>query len=211
MPGCRSVSACCEHRTHRARGAERGRRAGSADADDPVGGTVARERALRRLWQGDAAHPGPARARHAVWADQRGDDHRPVPPVGAFLPRAAADPLSYPVEVPRRGAAAVRRDAGARVPDEGRVFVRPGLCRRGGELSHDDAGLYAHLPAHGAEGDPDGGGQRPDRRRPQPRVHHPGADRREPGVLRRRFREDRLGQRAVRLQCAATSRRSSSR
>ena len=94
----------------------------------------------------------------------------------------AADPLPHPVEVPRRGAAAVRRDARARVPDEGRVFLRPGLCRRGGQLSQDDAGLYAHVPAPGAEGDPDGGRERPDRRRPQPRVHHPGADRREPGV-----------------------------
>ena len=35
----------------------------------------------------------------------------------------------------------------------------------------------------GAEGDPDGGGKRADRRRSEPRVHHPGADRREPGVL----------------------------
>ena len=35
-----------QHRAHRARGAERGRRAGSADADDPAGGAVARERAL---------------------------------------------------------------------------------------------------------------------------------------------------------------------
>ncbi len=91
--------------------------------------------------------------------------------------------LPHPMEVPRRGAAALRRDARTRVPDEGRVFVRHGLRRRGGELSHDDAGVYAHLPAHGAEGDPDGGRERPDRRRPQPRVHHPGADRRKSGVL----------------------------
>ena len=37
------------------------------------------------------------------------------------VPRAAADPLPHPVEVPRRGAAAFRRDARPRVPDEGRV------------------------------------------------------------------------------------------
>ena len=72
-----------QYRAHRARGAERGRRAGSADADDPAGRVVARERSLRRLRQGDAAHPRPARARHAVRADQRGDDHRSVPSVGA--------------------------------------------------------------------------------------------------------------------------------
>ena len=84
------------------------------------------------------------------------------------LSRSAANSLSHPVEIPRRGAAALRRDARAGIPDEGRVFVRPGLCRRGGELSQDDAGLYAHLPAHGAEGDPDGGGDRADRRRSEP-------------------------------------------
>ena len=36
---------------------------------------------------------------------------------------------------------------------------------------------------HGPEVDPDGGRHRPDRRRSQPRVHHPGRDRREPGLL----------------------------
>ena len=113
-------------------------------------------------------------------------------PVGQELPRAAANPLPYPVEVPRRGAPALRRDARARVPDEGRLQLRPRLCRRGRQLSQDDAGLYADLPADGAEGDPDGGRYRPDRRRSQPRVHHPGADRREPSLLRRGLRGDRL-------------------
>ena len=41
------------------------------------------------------------------------------------LPRPAAQPLPYPVEVPRRGAPALRRDARPRVPDEGRLFLRP--------------------------------------------------------------------------------------
>ena len=63
--------------------------------------------------EGDAAHHRPARARDAVRADQRGDDHRPVPPVGEELSRDAADSLPHPVEVPRRDAAAVRRDARA--------------------------------------------------------------------------------------------------
>ena len=80
------------------------------------------------------------------------------------LPRAAADTLSYPVEVPRRGAAAVRRHARPRVPDEGRLFVRSGLCRCSGQLSHHDAGLYADIPAHGVEGDSDGSRKRSDRR-----------------------------------------------
>ena len=39
---------------------------------------------------------------------------------------------------------------------------------------------------HGPEGDPDARRYRPDRRRPQPRIHHPGRHRRERGVLRPR-------------------------
>ena len=50
-------------------------------------------------------------------------------------------------------------------------------------LQQDVRGLSAHLRAHGPEGDPDARRHRPDRRRPQPRVHHPGRDRRERGVL----------------------------
>jgi prolyl-tRNA synthetase len=42
----------------------------------------------------------------------------------------AAQPLPHPVEVPRRGAPALRRDARPRVPDEGRLFLRPRRGRR---------------------------------------------------------------------------------
>ena len=102
--------ACCNKITpDRARGAEPRRRDRTADADHPVGRSVARERALRRLRQGDAAHQGPARARHALRADQRGDDHRDLPRLCALLQGSAAQPLSHPVEIPRRGAAALRR------------------------------------------------------------------------------------------------------
>ena len=41
-----------------------------------------------------------------------------------LLPGAAAQPLPHPVEVPRRGAAALRRHARPRVPDEGCLFLR---------------------------------------------------------------------------------------
>ena len=67
----------------------------------------------------------PAGARHALWADQRGDDHRHLPQPCGQLQGAAADALSHPVEVPRRDPPALRRDAGARVPDEGRLQLRP--------------------------------------------------------------------------------------
>ena len=46
-----------------------------------------------------------------------------------LLQGPAAQPLSHPVEVPRRGAAALRRDARPRIPDEGRLFLRPRLRR----------------------------------------------------------------------------------
>ncbi len=53
-------------------------------------------------------------------------------------------------------------------------------------LQPDVRRLSAHLRADGAEGDPDAGRDRPDRRRPQPRVHRPGRDRRERGLLPQR-------------------------
>ena len=172
-----------EHRAHRARGAGRHGRPGSADADHPVGRPVARERPLRRLRPRDAAHQGSPRPRHAVRPDQRGDDHRALPRRREELSRPAQEPLSHPVEVPRRGAAALRRHARARVPDEGQLLLR---CRQGGRhalLQQDVRGLPAHLRAHGPEGDPDARRHRADRRRPEPRVHRPGRDRRERRVL----------------------------
>ena len=48
------------------------------------------------------------------------------------LSRPAAQPLPHPVEVPRRGAAALRRHARARVPDEGRLLLRRDARRRRG-------------------------------------------------------------------------------
>ena len=79
---------------------------------------------------------------------------------------------------------ALRRDALARVPDEGRLFLRPRPGRRAPLLQPDVRRLSAHLPAAGPDRDPDARRYRPDRRRPQPRVHHPGLDRRERGLLR---------------------------
>ena len=140
-------------------------------------------RPLRRLRQGDAAHPRPARARHALRADQRGDDHRNLPRLRALLQGPAAEPLPHPVEVPRRGQAALRRHALARVPDEGRLFVRPRPGRRAPFLQPDVHRLSAHVQADGADRHSDARRNRPDRRRPQPRIHHPGRDRRERGVL----------------------------
>ena len=148
----------------RARGAGPLGRDRDADADHPVGRALARERTLRRLRQGDAAHQGPPRARHALRSDQRGDDHRDLPRLCALVQGSAAQSLSHPVEVPRRGAAALRPDARARVPDEGCLFLRSRSGRRAACLQQDVRRLSAHLRAAGTEVDPDGGRDRSDRR-----------------------------------------------
>ena len=67
-----------------------------------------------------------------------------------LLQGPAAQPLPHPVEVPRRGPAALRRHALARVPDEGRLFLRPRPGRRAPLLQQDVRRLSAHLRAHWA-------------------------------------------------------------
>ena len=109
---------------HHPRGAGPRRRNRGAHADRPIGRSLARIRALRRLWQGDAAHPRPARARHVVRPDQRGDDHRDLPRLGTLLQGSAAQSLSHPVEVPRRSPPPLWRHALARISDEGRLHLR---------------------------------------------------------------------------------------
>ena len=157
-----------EHRADRARRAGRRGCPGSVDADHPIGRPVARERALRRLRAGNAAHQGSPRSRHAVRTDQRGDDHRSLSRRGEELSRPAEESLSHPVEVPGRGAAALRRHARARIPDEGQLLLRHRSGRRHPVLQQHVRGLPADLRPDGAEGDPDARRHRPDRRRPQP-------------------------------------------
>ena len=105
------LSRAQEHRADRSRGADAVGRHRDADADAAAGRAVARERALRRLWPGDAALQGPPRARDALRAHQRGVDYADFPRRRAVVSRAAAQPLPYPMEVPRRGSPALRRDA----------------------------------------------------------------------------------------------------
>ncbi len=180
------LSRAQEDRADRARGAGAVRRHRDADADAAAGGAVARERALRRLWPGNAALQGSPRARDALRAHQRGVDYADFPRRRAVVSRTAAQPLSYPVEVPRRGAPALRRDAGTRVPHEGCLFLRSDGGGGTAGLQQDVRGLSAHVRAHGAQVHSDGGRYGADRRRPQPRVHHSGGDRGEQGVLPRR-------------------------
>ncbi len=107
--------------------------------------------------------------------------------LGALVQGSAAQPLSHPVEVPRRGEAALRRDALARIPDEGRLFLRPRSGGRAPFLQQGVHRLSAHVRATRPDRHSDARRIRPDRRRPQPRVRHSGVDRRERGVLSSRL------------------------
>ena len=75
-------------------------------------------------------------------------------------------------------------------------------------LQQDVRRLSAHVRAHGAEGDPDAGRDRPDRRRSLARIHHPGRHRRIRGVLQQGCARP-AGARARTSTTTATSRRSS--
>ena len=88
--------------------------------------------------------------------DQRGADHPDLPRRREVLQGAAAHPLSHPVEIPRRDQAALRRDARARVPDEGFLLLRSHRRGRAHLLQQDVRLLSAHLQPHGAEIDPHG-------------------------------------------------------
>jgi hypothetical protein len=72
--------------------------------------------------------------------------------------------LPLNLEVPRRAASALRRDARPRILDEGRLFLRSRRGRRAAVLQQDVCGLPAHVCADGAEGDPDACRNRADRR-----------------------------------------------
>ena len=87
------------------------------------GRAVAGERPLGQVRQGAAALQGPQRPRLLLRPDARGGHHRPRAARGALVPRAAAEPLPDPDEVPRRDAAALRAHARARVHHEGRLLV----------------------------------------------------------------------------------------
>ena len=172
---------------HRARGTGPRRRHRNADAHTAAGGTVARKRTLRGLRQGNAAHQGSARARSPLRTHQRGDDRRDLSRLCAIVQGFAAEPLPHPMEIPGRDATAVRHHAVAGVPHEGRLFVRPRPGRRPACLQQDVRRLFADLRAHGAQGDPDGRGDRADRGQSQPRIHDFGRDRRERGLLSSRI------------------------
>ena len=71
----------------------------------------------------------------------------------------------------------------ARIPDEGRLFLRPRFRRRAARLQPHVRRLSAHLCADGIACHSDGRRHRADRRQSQPRIHHPRLHRRERGLL----------------------------
>jgi prolyl-tRNA synthetase len=94
-----------------------------------------------------AAHPRPPPARVLLRPDPRGDHHRPGPgESSSSYKQLPVNLLSDPDQVPRRDPTPLRRDALARVPDEGRLLLsrRPGLLAETyGSCSRD---LQPHLP-----------------------------------------------------------------
>ena len=184
-------------RADRPRGAAARRPHPAPDADAPVGRAGARAAATT------TTAPRCSGSRTATSATCSTDrPTRSSSPTSSArrcpLQGPAADALPHPVEVPRRGPAALRRHARARVPDEGRLQLRPDRRGRDPRLQPPHGHLHPHLRAHGAEGDPDEGRHRPDRRRPQPRVPGAGPDRRERRLLRpRRHPTSTLGDREI--------------
>ena len=176
-----------EHRPDRARGDERDRRPGDADAGAPAGRAVAADGSLRDRRAVQAQ--GPPRRRHGAGADPRGDRHRARRCRGALVPRPAADPLPLPGQGARRAAPAGRRAADTRIHHEGLLHLRPrrrGARRRLPEarrgLRPDHGPLRARVVSgRGRRGD--------DGRLRRPRVHGAvpgGRERRGPGAGLRR-------------------------
>ena len=150
--------------------------------------SVARERPLRRLWPRDAAHRRTAMSAICSTAPTNEEMITDIfRAYRALLQGPAAQPLPHPVEVPRRGAPALRRDARPRIPDEGRLFLRPRRGRRAQILQPDVRRLSAHLRAHGPEGHSDARRHRARSAATSARVHHSGRDRREPGLIATRI------------------------
>ena len=144
------AAGAAEGRAHRARGNEPRRGARAGDAGGAAGGAVAGVGPLERVRPGAAAPQGPARARLRARPDARGSDHRHRAARAAELPPAAGQLLPDPDQVPRRGAAALRRDARARVHHEGCLLLSSRCRLAAGRLPRHVRGLHAHLHAHRA-------------------------------------------------------------
>ncbi len=188
-------------RGDRARGDESIGRHRTADAGRATRGAVAGERPLGEIRTGAPAPQGPPRARLHRPADIGRGHHRHRAQGAQELQAAADQPVSHPDQVSRRSAAALRRDALARVRHEGRVLLRR---RQGGDaevVPGDVRRVRAHLRADGPPVPRRRRGHRPDRRQrvariPGARRFRRGRDRVVPGVGLRGERRARRSGRA---------------
>ena len=78
--------------------------------------------------------------------------------LGALLQGSAAQSLSHPVDFPRRGKTPLRGDALARIPDEGRLHLRPRSGWRPAILTTGSSPPIAPFARFGLTADPDAGG-----------------------------------------------------
>jgi hypothetical protein len=114
-----------EDRADRARGAGPGRRHRSADADHPVGRSVARSPGATTPMGKEMLRITDRHERMTCSIGPTNEEMiTDIFRVGREeLQGPAAQPLPHPVEIPRRGAPALRRHAWPRIPDEGRLFL----------------------------------------------------------------------------------------
>ena len=112
------ISRAEQNRRNRSRGTRSRRRDGIADADDPNRGSLARERRYDAYGK-EMLRITDRHEREMLYGPTNEEMITEIVRDYSILQGLAADPVSYSMEIPRRGAAAVRRDAWARVPDEG--------------------------------------------------------------------------------------------
>ena len=112
-------------RGHHPRGDGARWRGRAAHAGGAASRAMAGDRALREDGPRVAAREGPPRARLRDPAHERRGRHRHRAPGTAQLQAITEEFLSHPDQVSRRAPPALRRDARARVHDEGRLLLRP--------------------------------------------------------------------------------------
>ena len=201
-PGCRSGRGCCAR--SRRSCARRWTAAGAQEviaADRAAARAVGAHRPRRGLRRPDVP-PAPTARTPAYCLSPTAEEvvTTLVAQEYGSLPRPAGEPLPDQLEVPRRDPAPLRAAARPRVPDEGRVLLRPRRRRPARELPAHvrrvPPGLRAvraHVPAgRGAVGR--------DGRRREPRVHGGRRGRRRrlrvvQGVRLRRQRRGRAARR----------------
>lgn len=132
---------------HRPRGDGRHRRPGGAPPGPAAQGAVRGQRPLVGVRRPALPAQGPQGRGLPARPDARGDLHPAREGPVHLVQGPAGHAVPDPDQVPRRGAAPVRRAARARVPDEGLVLVRRVRRGTGGVLPAPPRGVRPHLRA----------------------------------------------------------------